>query len=259
MKYFFAILILLSFSCKEQKKNKLPQEWYKIQEGFNDEDSSGNENTVLRLYDDGTYAQFAANFYNFGTWKWKDTLTRLILTPTNGKPLLQKQMWQVTQLINDKLEVQQIMKQNTVLVRDKRKITFFYNEHNESAADPFSYKNNIWRIKPTQPENEQQIKTRTVQYLNFLKDYYQHAIDNKFSVMTFGWYPAPLQMHFSNGARMAYNTELNDWYACFYNEQQAVEAYKLISGTMSKVKIKAIESKAERNLDLILQILKVIG
>lgn len=257
MKYFIGVLLLFSLACKQTKKNALPQEWYKIQQGYNDYDSSGFENMVLRLYNDGTYSHYAANFYNFGTWKWNDT-TWLTLTPKEGNLTTNQQILEVNKSTNDKFKVQKIKKENGLLLRSKKVSDFLINESNQSKQDPYSKANNLWRIKPTASESLSQIRDRTVKYLNFLKALYQHAIDNKLQVLTIGWYAAPLQMNYANGFRMSYSTEVKDWYACFYNEEEGIEAYKMISGTIGKIKVHEIESKPERNLDILEQMIKVI-
>ncbi|MCU0322180.1 MAG: hypothetical protein MUE72_07170 [Chitinophagaceae bacterium] len=59
-------------------------------------------------------------------------------------------------------------------------------------------------------------------------------------------------------SRMAYSNELNDWNRCFFNEEQAVEGYKVFSGVIYKVKLHHKESVAERNLDMVNQLLEVI-
>ena len=258
MKYLAGFMILFLFACKQENKNGLPEEWYRVEGGFNNiNDSAGFENMVLRLYDDGTYSRYAANFYNYGTWQWNKAEEWLTLQPVSGDPIAENQILQVSKLMNDQLKVQKIKKEGNVILRSKQSINFL-NNNNKSTIDPFSRANNIWRIKPTSSETPSQIKDRTVKYLEFLKMFYQHALDNDFQVVTSGWYPAPLQMNFSNGFRMAYNTEVKDWYACFYNEQEGIEAYKMLAATVHKTQVHHIENKAERNIDIIEQILKVI-
>jgi hypothetical protein len=249
--------ILLSVACKSNTKKKLPQELYKIQTSFNEEDSTGYENMILRLYEDGTYSHFAVNYYSFGIWKWSDSLTRLLLIPKQSNKDMLERMFEMERLSNDSFNVKRLRKNGVKLMRDKIPAVFWSNKNN-SNYDPFSLANNSWRIKPQQPETLIQIRNRTLKYLYFLKTYYLHAIDNKSEMLTLGWYPTPIQMHYGNGARMAYNTELRDWNACFYNEEQAVEGYKLISGTMRTVTVHKKDTKPLRNLDLVEQIISIV-
>jgi hypothetical protein len=66
-------------------------------------------------------------------------------------------------------------------------------------------------------------------------------------------------MHYGNGVRIVYNNELADWYSCFCNVEEGNEAYKLISAGMQKSKIKRFESKVERNLQYIKQLVAAIN
>jgi hypothetical protein len=152
-----------------------------------------------------------------------------------------------------------IRQQNTkFLILKDRNTRNYEGVFNRSKEDPFSPSMNSWRIKPVQEETEEQIKKRTINYLHFLKSLYKYALDNKLVAITRAWYPEPIQMYFANGVRMAYNNEVIDWYQCFYNDEQAIEAYKLLSATMHKLKVPKTETIAERNIDIINQIEKLI-
>jgi hypothetical protein len=58
--------------------------------------------------------------------------------------------------------------------------------------------------------------------------------------------------------RLSYSNELKDWYKCFYNEENAVEGYKVISGPFLNVKLKKMEDLNLRNQDVVEQILEQI-
>lgn len=74
------------------------------------------------------------------------------------------------------------------------------------------------------------------------------------------WYATPIQLHYGNGVRMSYNTELTDWYSCFYNEAEAIEAYKLLGGAMKKSTMVFNDNFIySRNLAYIKQLIKAIA
>lgn len=257
MKYFLAFAISLFLAgCNPNTKFSLNGDWFIVQQGYNDQDSSGYENMALSLKSNGSYTHFAANFYNYGNWKWDAQTSRITLTPTSGNPRNGTFVFELIKQEKDQIQIQRILRKGNVLVKRKLVDVWFGNK-NMVAESPFESKYNLWRIKPATPETKEQIRERTFQYLQFLRICFQYQVDNKIESLTHGWYPQPFQLHFVNAARMAYNTELRDWYACFYNEEQAVEAYKLISGTMHKLKVHNKETLAERNLDLIIQLLDV--
>jgi hypothetical protein len=259
MKYLFGLFILASFSCKRANNKKtFPDVLCKMQADFNREDSTGYQNMMLRLYADGNYSHFAANFYNFGTWKWSDTTTLLTLTPKQGNPFTNAQMFLVQKPINGQFRFKKIERKEGNIVFPEKGSSIFNGFRNVSKVDPFLLGNNSWRIKPTSSETTEQVKKRTKGYLEFLQLYYQYTIDNDVQTLTSGWYPAPLQMNYNNGVRMAYNTEVKDWYACFYNDTQAIEAYKMLTLAIRKIHVGDIEDLRERNLDIVKQMIAAL-
>ena len=56
---------------------------------------------------------------------------------------------------------------------------------------------------------------------------------------------------------MAYSNELIDWYNCFFNDEQGIQGYQLISGALMKVKIEG-KDDVSRNLNCTEQLLKQI-
>jgi hypothetical protein len=261
LRYTLFIALLACMACKSKKQPRvelLPEDMLQLQydADYIVDDSSGLQNLVLHLDEDGTYSHFAANFYNYGTWKFIDSSKGLILKPESGYPLTEERyVFELEKLVaGRKLELYPMYKEGQQWVRGGQQTVMGCN--NKSSAKPFVATNHVWRKKPNAPETPEQLKTRVRQYLSFLKDYFQYCQDNELEAMTYGWFPAPLQMHYNNGVRMAYSTELNDWYNCFYNQQQGIEGYKLIGGAMQKSKLQHHNSRAERNMDMVKQLLQ---
>lgn len=254
----FLICCVWLFSCKEKSNNFFAKDWYLIQAGFNDNDSSGYENMALSLNEDGTYSHYAVGFYNYGKWEWSEGEQVIRLMPDSGNQLNGTFVFEVVEKKEEgEISVKRILKKGNVLVKKKRADTW-YSVENKTKYNPFKPELNTWRIKPSAPESKEQIKARTILYIQFLKEYFNYIIENDLQYLTYGWYPQPFRLHFANTARMSYSTELIDWNKCFYNEEQAVEGYKLLSGSMYYLKLKHRESLAERNLDLVNQLLAVI-
>jgi hypothetical protein len=261
MKFFqYIILFVLVFllSCKqEEKKFDLTKDWFIIQPGFNDNDSSGYENMALSLNEDGTYTHFAVHFYNYGKWEWRERDSKIVLNPSSGYPLNGTFIFELADYKPEQLQVKRIIKKGNTTIR-KKNVDVWFGNKNTTKFNPFIADFNTWRIKPASSETKEQIRKRTLDYLNFLKVYFSYLVDNKIENLTHGWYPQPFQLHFANTARMAYSNELNDWNKCFFNEEQAIEGYKIFSGVIYKVKLHHKESVAERNLDMVNQLLEVI-
>jgi hypothetical protein len=212
---------------------------------------------VLKLNEDSTYCHYAVNFYSFGKWRWNNKSMRLLLTPTSGNTVPKRRFLEISLLRYNMISTKKIIKSSNGLTTEHDS-TIFNTLNTQSKIDPLSLENNTWRIRPMQPETPEQIKKRTVDYLKFVRAYNQHLLDANIIEYTTGWYPKPVLMQFGNGVRMAYDDELNDWYACFYNKDQAIEGYKLMSGSMYYITIHHKENLLDRNIDVIDQLLKLI-
>ncbi|MCU0388766.1 MAG: hypothetical protein MUE71_09185 [Chitinophagaceae bacterium] len=117
----------------------------------------------------------------------------------------------------------------------------------QSEANPFTNTMQEWRAKPSRAESPEAIKARTIAYLQFLKNFYAFTALNKIENPDTDWFPNVMKMDNYGSVRLSYSNELKDWYKCFYNEGQAVEAYKIISGPFLNVKLKKMEDLNLRN------------
>jgi len=129
----------------------------------------------------------------------------------------------------------------------------------QTGADPFTPTMQQWRIKPVRAELPDEIKARTVSYLRFLRNFYAFAANNKIEKPDTDWFPNVMNLENASSVRMAYSTELKNWNKCFYNEEQAVEGYKIISGPFYGIKLQANPNLNERNADVVTQILTAIN
>lgn len=210
---------------------------------------------ALRFYPDGQYTLCADLLFEQGKWNFDATKRILVLTPAEKKEepaeryLLDEkpdpdntQFSFFSSFPPDKSDPDELV--NVVAVT------------NRSKFDPYKKEMHQWRTPPTQTENEAQLKQRVVGYLQFLAALYQHAADNKLEDPGGTWYPQPI-LFFSNKVRMAYETELSDWYTCFFSKEEAVKGYQIISAALRKVKIVG-EDDLSRNISCVQQLLKTV-
>ena len=260
-KEFLIKLILIFLACNTKPKEVakgLPLIIFKLSDDVNKPDSSGNEGLVIRFYENGAYSHFGYNFFAFGNWKWDDRKNIITLNPTTSKDNNFTQQYKIEKKLDDSYSIRKlIVRDGKALVQRLENKTIALNTVTSNA--PFTREMNTWRIKPMKSESATEIKLRTLNYLNFLLSYYEFVQDNKIDFLTYNWYATPIQMHYGNGVRMAYNNELADWYSCFYSVEEGNEAYKLISAGVQKSKIKSSESRAERNLEFIKELISAIN
>ena len=261
--YFLWSIPFLFFACNSGPKAGLflppdPKncEWYVKQDKQKDDAVNKLGMYVLRFYPNGTYVLCAELLFEQGNWAFDNEKKLLVL-----KPAL------VQESVKERYLIDQSEPGNntqfsfyTSYPVDKANPEERVNVQavsNVSKADPFAAAMHGWRKKPTQEETPAQIKQRTRAYLQFLLALYQHANDNNIENPGGNWYPKPVKFY-SNKVSMAYADELTDWNNCFYNEAQAVEGYKLISGGLMRAKIEG-ENDVQRNINCVEHLLASIN
>lgn len=240
-------------SLKEtQKVNPNDCEWY-INAAKENAFSSNNKLDVymLRLYPSGEYVLCADLLYEPGIWIFDSEKKLIILSP------LQKKEINTQRFLHDETiggtTTFTFYHSYPIEKEEADELIYVRSIANKSISDPYHPSNHQWRKQPNAVETNDQIKTRTLAYLNFLKIFYTHAKENELENVGGSWYPQPLRFY-SNMVRMAYDNELADWYSCFYNEEQGIEAYKLLSGALRNVKIIG-STDISRNLNGVEQLL----
>lgn len=260
--YFVWSILFLFTACtgnpvKETVKvNPRDCEWH-LQESENEEEGSLNKLGVycIRLYANGDYALCAELLFERGKWVFDEQKKMLVLT-ANEKDGVEDVRYIADQTLpNGKMQFS-FYHQYPVNKAEPDEMITVKAVANQSDADPYAAAMNTWRKKPAGAESAGQIKKRTIDYLNFLMALYRHQQKNETASSEGSWYPKPLKFY-SNTVRMAYNNELIDWYNCFFNEEQGIEAYKLISGALRRVKITG-DDDTGRNINCLEQLLALV-
>ncbi len=232
-------------------------EWYVV---YNDNKTASAKNKLdiyaLRLYPNGTYTLCADLLFEQGTWRYDDRKKITVFHPAVKNEAAQERYLVDQVLPGNKTQFSFYHqyppdKENPDEMIDVRSIS------NQSTYDPYHPNMHLWRKKPESPESSQQIRSRVLSYLQFLKSLYFHASENDLENAGGTWYPKPIRFY-NNKVSMAYANELNDWYNCFYNDAQGIEGYKLISGALMRTAIKG-EDDNSRNINCVEQLLQLVG
>lgn len=260
--YFFWSIPFLFFSCSTAvttgRKAVNPEdcEWYVV---LNEKTDVRKNNKLdvycIRFYPDGNYTLCADLLFEQGNWSADNEKGIWTLTPSQNDSTAGIR-YLVEQTLSGNKSQFSFYHGSSLDDSNKDEIIEVHALPNQSASDPYSKNMNRWRIKPGQPETHEQVQQRVVAYLNFLLVLYTHAKENNLENVGGSWYPQPVKFY-SNKASMAYAKELTDWYNCFFNDEQAIRGYQLISGALMKVKIKG-ENDVSRNINCIEQLLKEI-
>jgi hypothetical protein len=259
--YFFGSILFLLMSCAAPVKEKTevvnPEdcEWYVVPGSKLNGEKNLLDMYVLRLYKNGNYVFCADLIYENGTWKFDEEKEMMVLRSKSFETAEQ------VRFIKDEKDkngatVFSIYQQIPASENSKDEVVEVRAITNKSASDPYSSTLHQWRNKPATLESEAAVKSRVIGYLRFLEALYVHAIDNNLENPGGRWYPHPIKF-FGNKVSMAYADDLLDWYACFNNEAQGIEGYKLLSGALMKVKI-AGDDDNSRNLNCVRQMISLI-
>ncbi len=264
MKHFKTIMLLSAtgafFSCQRTAPaDKIPIEsavWYTVKctDGLNEEVLCPY--SFLRLYKNGRFAAGALRGFSTGNWKKDTTLKQVYLFPDTTSA----ESEQTPTLLQISYHSDRYL--NALMARDESDLTNGNLQllrmrpgKTAPADDPFTADMHKWRLKPEREETMEEIKARTVGYLRFLEKFFGFAAQNHIEEPDTDWFPNVMKLDNPSSVRLTYTNELKDWYACFYNEAQAIEGYKIISGPFTKITLKKMEDLNERNLDVLKQIL----
>lgn len=258
--YFLWSILFLLIACNGPgEKKKVPadpknSEWYAVPGSKLNGQSNKLDMYVLRFYEDGSYVLCADLLYEQGRWNFDNENKSVALI--SSTPGVKKDIKYLFDNVSPKGEIVFTFSNGSTPNNSALETVEVQAVTNQSSYDPYNSLTNAWRKKPLKEETPEEIKARAVAYLKFLEALYAHAIDNDLENTGGTWYPKPVKF-FSNKVAMAYNNELIDWYACFYNEAQGIEAYKIISGALMKVKIEGPDDNS-RNLNCVRQMIQLI-
>jgi hypothetical protein len=260
--YFFGSILFLLIGCTDGKQptqtivNPNDCEWYVVPESSL---NGGNKNQldmyVLRLYANGSYIFCADLLFESGKWNY-DVDKRVMVLNHKKEDGTEQIRYVVDEKQKNGKTVFNFFHQYPVVEAELDETVEVRAINNISENDPYALKIHSWRKKPINAETDQQIKERTINYLRFLEALYVHAIENNLENPGGTWYPQPIQFY-TNKVRMAYSDKLTDWYECFFNEEQGIVGYKLISGALMKVKIVGDDDNS-RNLNCVRQLINMV-
>lgn len=255
---YLLLSVVLVSSCNRNDRNTMltKNEWHIKNTVFpNASNTTENPYTLVKFYTNNRYIIWSGNSFTTGLWNWDGNKAIIILKPTYGEALIA--YWKIDDLSKTQL-VANVYRAMTGDARKKEMTLIFLGNENRSDKDPYSVTANLWRKNPDKLETDAALKNRVKSYLQFLEMVYKHAVDNNETELDFSWYPQPLRMQYSNGVRMAYNDELDDWNKCFFDSAQSVQAYQLIGGLMYEIKVKKSDNLAKRNLDFVQQMIRQV-
>ncbi len=249
--------LLLTACSGGTDKFKLEQAWlskkYVTASGLD----LGDASRVIKFYRDGSYAFFGPGGYNYGKWTEDANTQTIQLKPKKGKLEAIDAYWRYQVQSPKEMKVR-IYREPLAPPAALEATMVLTAPGGKPDPDPFSPDVNAWREKPQQEEDLSAIRGRVLKYLRFLEAVWSYAEKQQVATMPTAWFPRPILMEYSNGVRMAYSTELDDWNECFYDSAAAVKGYQYLSGALREIQLLETPNRFERNRDCIEQMIKII-
>lgn len=185
--------------------------------------------SYISLKSDNSYTFLLGNQYMFGTYQLKPE--ELILKPKTGKEIHLKVNYSNANSIQIHGDFEDFKSDYLVIADGKS--SFYINlrpEKNitDNKNDIRSETLNEWRLKPAQPETDEQIKKRLINNLEFIAAYMNVNRNSDREVINIRGIKSPFR-HAANGIVLNYWNEVdNFWKLIFFDENDAEKAFKMV-------------------------------
>jgi hypothetical protein len=220
-----------SLSAVENINELLCQQW-EHEEDKQDAAYSDGEGDLQLLYrgfaffDDGTMLQNPHGEIHIGTWNYDDALKIITIRQAKGGT----EKYTINAVAADELVLTKIGDNDA----RRQKYIGQAMRHIKNATDPFYPANNNWRIKPSKPETDAEIKQRAKDCIKFYLLYYNDNKVRDSSVISFAGFPTCFKWY--GGGISIFTAEKlpATWVNCFYNRQQALKAHAMMEDLVTK-------------------------
>jgi hypothetical protein len=207
------------------------------------------EDRIFCFFDDKQYVQASeSHLYEKGTYTFNGA--KLTLSPANGAPeevTVTKRddnyMWWLVSL-DGRYVLAKLGRVEEPLARPDK--------------DPHHPNQNLWRIKPSAPETDEQLRTRMRQHLVNTKAVLEAGQER--DSRTYSWKYTPSCIHIlRGGVDVRYDEQIEGtFYDYFYNKAQAARGIQMLQEAFAKVPRKDIhlDKWVQNDIDYINEVLK---
>jgi hypothetical protein len=177
------------------------------------------------FFNDGTMLQNPREQMVVGRWSYEDATKTITITPQQGA--------------GEKYKINAIGAEELVLTKleggaTRQKYTAQAFAHQRNTDDPFYPANNLWRIKPSKPESDVQIKQRVKDCTRFFQLFHADNMVRDSSQISFVNFPSCFKWY-SGGIGIKQAKELRaDWMDCFYDRAQALKGHAIMEDIIAK-------------------------
>lgn len=180
------------------------------------------EGLMIALFEDGTYSELrGTDPLKTGKWKYKSEDEALYFMDPEKK----------TEPLPVRIEKNRYGKEMMTLQLKARRLELRLAKEaatlKDFTDDPFYATNNQWRIRPSKPESPEELTKRFANYLKHIALILKAAKERKQDIVSFEFSKGPIQIYNGGIGAYPYESIPQNWKACFYNEDDALKAYRL--------------------------------
>lgn len=186
---------------------------------------------------EGTVIKNPRNTFDYGTWNYDDAGKTITINNTIDR---NKDVYKIAKITSEELTLVNAGAGSTTNLKFIAPGLRF----SDAADEPFFIENNRWRIKPKTKESDSAIHQRLKENINFFIKFYKAVLAKDEKIVSFWGLPSCFKWY-GGGIFLKKEDELKEnWVSCFYNKEQAMQAYRLAEKLLEQ---KYTWPKEERN------------
>ncbi|MES1225155.1 MAG: hypothetical protein ABUT20_57260 [Bacteroidota bacterium] len=212
------MVVLMSATGCNLKKKKVSQLWlYTHSSGKNIlKDTLLTPASFLNLYPNGTYTR---DFGDFESGQWKMDEGKIQLIPAKNRIIV------FPYRLNTANEIELLYSGNNRADHFK-KVPDSYINYDEN--DPFSVKNNLWRIHAAHKESDEEIRKRLINHCHFWEAYFAWAMQYELEYIDVRATPTPIKIYGNGFALKPFDYLPERWRSFFYDDDDCKKANHMI-------------------------------
>jgi hypothetical protein len=175
----------------------------------------------------GTFVKNPRNTFDCGTWGYDDAAKTITINNSIDRT---KDIYKIAKITSGELTLVNVgvnSATNLKFIAPGKRLS-------NPNAEPYFLENNRWRIKPKNKESDSAIHQRLKENLNFFILFYKSALAKEDKTVSFFGLPSCFKWY-GGGIFIKKEEELKEnWINCFYDRDQAMQAYKLADKLLSQ-------------------------
>ena len=175
----------------------------------------------------GTFVKNPRNTFDYGNWSFDDATKIITVNNVIDK---NRDMYKIAKIAADELVLVNIGENSTTNLKFIAPAKRYKNANDE----PYYLENNRWRIKPKNKESDSAIHQRLKENIHFFILFYRSALAKDDKHVSFWGLPSCFKWY-GGAVYLKKKEQLKEnWISCFYNKEQAMQAYNLADRLLSE-------------------------